>query len=74
MEASSSDHWRCNARRDRTWQGSALAVSRLLLAQFCTRLPPQLLKRLPMAAPQLGMRQSDITAVALDEYLRRYGF
>jgi len=27
-----------------------------------------------IAAPQLRMRQSDIATVALDEYLRRYGF
>jgi predicted DNA-binding protein len=46
----------------------------LILAQFSTRLPPELLERLRIAAPQLGMRQSDIAAVALNEYLRRCGF
>jgi hypothetical protein len=46
----------------------------LILAQFSTRLPPELLERLRIAAPQLGVRQSDIAAVALDEYLRGYGF
>ena len=35
---------------------------------------PDNLERLRIAAPQLGMRQSDIATVALDEYLRRYGF
>jgi hypothetical protein len=45
-----------------------------MLAQFSTRLPPELLERLRIAAPQLGVRQSDIAAVALDEYLRGYGF
>lgn len=46
----------------------------LILAQFSTRLPPELLDRLRVAAPQLGLRQSDITATALDEFLRRHGF
>jgi hypothetical protein len=45
----------------------------LTLAQFSTPLPPQLPERLRIAAPQLGLRQSDITA-AVDEYLRRYEF
>jgi len=31
----------------------------LLLAQFSTRLPPELLERLRVAAPQLDLRQSD---------------
>jgi hypothetical protein len=46
----------------------------LILAQFSTRLPPELLDRLRIAAPQLGLRQSDITAAALDDFLRRHGF
>ena len=46
----------------------------LILAQFSTRLPPALLVRLRIAAPQLGLRQSDIAATAIDEYLRRCGF
>ena len=46
----------------------------LLLAQFSTRLPPELLERLRVAAPQMEMRQSDITAAALDAFLRRRGF
>ena len=46
----------------------------LILAQFSTRLAPELLCRLRVAAPQLGMRQSDITAAAIDGYLRRHGF
>jgi hypothetical protein len=33
-----------------------------------------LLTRLRVAAPQLGMRQSDIAAAAIDGYLRRRGF
>jgi hypothetical protein len=46
----------------------------LVLAQFSTRLPPELLERLRVAAPQLDLRQSDITAAALDTFLRRRGF
>jgi predicted transcriptional regulator len=46
----------------------------LVLAQFSTRLPPELLERLRVAAPQMEMRQSDITAAALDAFLRRQGF
>jgi hypothetical protein len=33
-----------------------------------------LLERLRVAAPQMEMRQSDITAAALDAFLRRRGF
>ena len=46
----------------------------LVLAQYSTRLPPELLERLRVAAPQLDLRQSDITAAALDAFLRRRGF
>jgi hypothetical protein len=45
----------------------------LVLAQFSTRLPAELLERLRVAAPQLELRQSDITAAALDAFLRRRG-
>lgn len=46
----------------------------VVLVQFSTRLAPELLRRLRVAAPQLGMRQSDIAAAAIDGYLRRHGF
>jgi hypothetical protein len=46
----------------------------IILVQFSTRLAPELLSRLRIAAPQLGMRQSDIAAAALHGYLRRHGF
>jgi hypothetical protein len=39
----------------------------LILAQFSTRLPRELFERLRIAAPQLGLRQSDSTA-AVDEF------
>jgi hypothetical protein len=44
------------------------------LEQFSTRLPPGLLARLRIAAPQLALRQSDIAATAIDRFLRRRGF
>jgi hypothetical protein len=46
----------------------------IVLEQFSTRLPPDVLARLRIAAPQLGLRQSDIAATAIDRFLRRRGF
>ncbi len=43
------------------------------LVGFSTRLPPDLLRRLQIAAPQLDLRQAEITAHALDEWLGRHG-
>lgn len=48
--------------------------SALVLEQFSTRLPPDVLARLRVAAPQLELRQSDIAATAIDRFLRRRGF
>jgi hypothetical protein len=58
----------------RSPSGGDAATAPLVLCQFSTRLPPHLLERLRVAAPQLGMRQSDITATALDAFLRGRGF
>ena len=46
----------------------------VVLAQFSTRLPPDLIERLRVAAPQLGLRQGDIAGAALDRYLADRGF
>jgi len=46
----------------------------VVLEQFSTRVPPDLLARLRVAAPQLGLRQSDIATTAIDRFLRRRGF
>ena len=46
----------------------------VVLAQFSTRLPPDLIERLRVAAPQLALRQGDITATALDRYLTDHGY
>jgi hypothetical protein len=54
-----------------------VAVSRsssVVLEQFSTRLPTDVLARLRVAAPQLGLRQSEIAASAIDRYLKRRGF
>ena len=45
-----------------------------MLVPFSTRVPPDVLERLRIAAPQLGLRQGDITAAALDTFLVREGF
>jgi len=64
--------------KDRRGSGYADATvgtgAPVILVQFSTRLAPELLSRLRVAAPQLGMRQSDIAAAAIDRYLRRHGF
>jgi hypothetical protein len=53
---------------------SVESQSTVVLEQFSTRLPPEVLARLRVAAPQLGLRQSDIAATAIDRFLRRRGF
>jgi hypothetical protein len=44
-----------------------------VLAPFSTRLPPLLIERLRVAAPQLGMRQGEIAARAIDRFLHGHG-
>jgi hypothetical protein len=44
-----------------------------VLAPFSTRLPPHLIERLRVAAPQLGMRQGEIAARAIDRFLHDHG-
>jgi len=61
-------------RRRRTSSSSTVARSPVVLAQFSTRLPPELLERLRIAAPQLGMRQADVAATAIDSFLSERGF
>jgi len=52
---------------------AALAAVGEVLAPFSTRLPPALIERLRIAAPQIGMRQGEIAARALDRFLRDHG-
>ena len=44
-----------------------------VLAPFSTRLPPLLVERLRVAAPQLGMRQGEIAAHAIERFLLDHG-
>jgi predicted transcriptional regulator len=46
----------------------------LVLTQFSTRVPPELIERLRIAAPQLGLDRSEIAAAAIDRFLSEYGF
>ncbi len=58
-----------------SWSSSLSPSSgAVVLVPFSTRLPPDVLNRLRVAAPQLGLRQGDITAVALDAFLVEAGF
>lgn len=52
----------------------ARPVEPVLLAPFSTRLPPELVRRLRVAAPQLEWWFGEIMAAALDSYLRERGF
>jgi hypothetical protein len=54
--------------------GRSASSPRLVLAPFSTRLPPELLERLRIATPQLGLRQGEITAAAIDRLLKELGF
>ena len=74
MKGWSGEQWSCNGRGDRLWHGTGIASARLVLAPFSTRLPPELLERLRIAAPQLGLRQGEIAATAIDRFLSEYGF
>ena len=58
----------CSARE--AWSGVKPAGP-VVLTQFSTRLPPELLTRLRIAAPQIGLHQSEI---AIDDFLAREGF
>jgi hypothetical protein len=60
-------------RRSRIVAMPARTSEPVLLAPFSTRLPPELLRRLRVAAPQLDRRIGAIAADALDAYLRERG-
>lgn len=74
MSALFGDHWSCDGRHDRPWQANSLAAAPLVLAPSSTRLPPDLVDRLRLAAPPLGLRQGEIAAAAIDRFLTDYGF
>ena len=67
--------WTCGEQPAKALRGTdAHPAAGVVLAQFSTRLPPDLIERLRVAAPQLGLRQGDITGAALDRYLTDHGF
>jgi hypothetical protein len=74
VKGSFGDHWSCDARRDRPWQSSLLTTGQPVPAPFSTRLAPELLDRMRIAARQLGLRHGEIAAVAIDRFLIEYGF
>jgi hypothetical protein len=75
MNASQGTTWRCDELAAPPLRGiDARHVGRVVLAPFSTRLPPELLERLRVAAPQLGLRQGEIAAAALDLFLAEEGF
>lgn len=68
------DRWRCSARPDRPWQGGELPTASGVLVPWSIRVSPDLLERLRIAAPQLGLFRGEITVAALDRFLTAYGF
>jgi hypothetical protein len=46
----------------------------VVLAPFSTRLPPELIERLRIAAPHLHQRQGEIAAIGIDRYLKEHGY
>ena len=74
MNAWFGDRWCCNARPDRAWRSGPRTTAPLALAPFSTWLPRELVGRSRMAAPQLGLRQSENAVAAINRFLTEYGF
>ena len=75
MNGSQGTTWRCGQLPARPLRRSRRATcGPVVLAPFSTRLPPELLDRLRIAAPQLGLHQGEIAAAALDLFLTEEGF
>ena len=75
MNASQGTTWRCDGLAARPLRAvDARRAGPIVLAPFSTRLPPELLERLRVAAPQLGLRQGEIAAAAPDLFLADEGF
>ena len=71
----SHGRWRCERESPAPPGGiDSHPAAAVLLAPFSTRIPPTLLERLRQAAPRLGLRQGEITAAALERYLREHDF
>jgi hypothetical protein len=75
MKGSQRAQWRCGDLARRPFREVEPRSARpIVLAPFSTRLPPDVLDRLRVAAVQLGLRQGEITAAALDIFLTAEGF
>jgi hypothetical protein len=75
MKGSQGRHWHCRECSGPAFGAiDAKLAETVVLVPFSTRLPPALLDRLRIAAPQLGLRQGEITAAALDLFLSEEGF
>jgi hypothetical protein len=74
MKGSQANGWRCGEQLRASNVDGRFASQPIVLAPFSTRLPPEVLERLRVAAPQLGLRQCEIAAAALDLYLAEEGF
>jgi hypothetical protein len=75
MNGSQGTTWRCGQLPTRPLgEVDGRRAGPVVLAPFSTRLRPDLLDRLRIAAPQLGLRQGEIAAAALDLFLTEEGF
>jgi hypothetical protein len=74
MNGSQGTKWRCGQRPGQLSECAARVAQPVVLAPFSTRLPPEILDRLRVAAPRLGLRQGEIAAAALDRFLVEEGF
>jgi hypothetical protein len=75
MNGSQGIRWRCS-QLTRPFRGADARPARpLVLAPFSTRLAPELLERLRVAAALLGLHQGEIAAAAaLAIFLTEEGF
>jgi hypothetical protein len=74
MKASQASNWRCGELARPLRGVDARPVGSVVLGPFSAGLPPELLDRLRVAAPQLGLRQGEIAAAVLDIFLTEEGF
>ncbi len=71
MKGSQGTHWRCRERPVQALRAlDTKPAEPVVLVPFSTRLPAAVRDRLRVAAPQLGLRQGESTAAALDLFLR----
>jgi hypothetical protein len=73
MQASQRTQWLCAAFCSRAPGSRVAACCDCGAGAVLDTRPPELLERLRSAAPQLGLHQGEITAIALDRLLAEYG-